>query len=266
MEEILGERTEQPTDMHSLQGLRVLVTAGASGIGRTVADTLCAMGANIHVCDIDPSALSRCPPDFSTSHTDVSDPTAVEQLFTTVDQQLGGLDVLVNNAGIAGPTKNIEEISVEEWRRTLSINLDGQFYCSRLATPRLRASQGAMINMSSVAGRFGYAFRTPYAASKWAIIGMTESLAKELGPDGVRVNAILPGIVRGKRIEAVIAARAKSLGVDYAEVEAQYLSNISLRRMVGPEDVAQTIAFLCSPAGRNISGQSISVCGNVEAL
>jgi NAD(P)-dependent dehydrogenase (short-subunit alcohol dehydrogenase family) len=250
----------------ALDGLRVLVTAGASGIGRVTADTLAAQGARIYVCDIDTSALSSCPAEYGSSRADVSDPADVEALFAAVDDALGGLDVLVNNAGIAGPTKRIEDIDIADWRRTVGVNLDGQFYCARLAAPRLRATQGAMINMSSVAGRLGYAFRTPYAATKWAIVGLTESLAKELGPDGVRVNAVLPGIVRGKRIEGVIAARAESLGVDYAEVEDRYLSNISLRRMVEPEDIAHTIAFLCSPAGRNISGQSISVCGNVETL
>src|SRR5262249_25385132 len=138
---------------------------------------------------------------------------------------LGGLDVLVNNAGIAGPTSKVEAIDPAEWRRTIDVNLNGHFYCTRLATPLLKQSKrGAIINISSVAGRLGYAYRTPYAASKWAIIGLTESLAKELGPDGIQVNAILPGLVEGPRIERVIAARAQELGVPYKEVEQQYLS------------------------------------------
>ena len=125
---------------------------------------------------------------------------------------------------------------------------------------------GSIVNISSVAGRLGYAYRTPYAATKWAIVGMTESLAKELGPDGIRVNAIQPGIVEGPRIERVIRARAETVGVDYQTMEKEYLSKVSLRRMVSPQDVADMILFLCTPAGGNISGQAISVCGNVEAI
>ena len=153
--------------------------------------------------------------------------------------------------------------SPADWRRTIDVNLTGQFYCARLAVPMLRkASDGAIINMASVAGRLGYAFRTPYAAAKWGIIGLTESLAKELGPEGIRVNAILPGIVAGPRMTHVIQARADAAQVDYATME----SKVSLRRMVTAQDVADMVLFLCSPAGRNVSGQSLSVCGNVETL
>lgn len=130
----------------------------------------------------------------------------------------------------------------------------------------LRASAGAIVNIASVAGRLGYGLRTPYPAAKWGIVGLTASLAKEFGPDGVRVNAILPGVVRGARIEGVIRARAEAEAISYAEMEARYLENISLRRMVEPEDVASMALFLCSPAGANISGQAISVCGNVETI
>jgi NAD(P)-dependent dehydrogenase (short-subunit alcohol dehydrogenase family) len=198
---------------------------------------------------------------------DVSDEHDVARLFAEVDRQLSGLDVLVNNAGIAGPTGGIHEISPADWRRTIDVNLTGQFYCARLAVPMLRkASEGAIINMASVAGRLGYAFRTPYAAAKWGIIGLTESLAKELGPEGIRVNAILPGIVAGPRMTRVIQARADAAQVDYATMESEFLGKVSLRRMVTAQDVADMVLFLCSPAGRNISGQSLSVCGNVETL
>ena len=252
-----------------IHNLRVLVTAGAAGIGRVIADTLADAGARIHVCDVSQAALETCLAERKTmtgSQTDVADPTQVDALFEAADAALGGLDVLVNNAGIAGPTAAVDEVSIEDWQRTVSVNLNGQFYCARLAAPRLRASQGRMINMSSVAGRLGYAYRTPYAATKWAIVGLTQSLAKELGPDGVRVNAILPGIVEGPRIEGVIDARANAVGIGYADMERQYLDRISLRRMVNAQDVADMALFLCSRAGGNISGQSLSVCGNVETL
>nr|MDA8250826.1 SDR family oxidoreductase [Rhodospirillales bacterium] len=178
-----------------------------------------------------------------------------------------GLDVLVNNAGIAGPTGAVEAIDPAEWRRCLDVGLTGQFLCTRLGVPMLKAAGGgAIINLSSAAGRFGYAWRTPYSAAKWGVIGFTQSLAKELGPSNIRVNAILPGIVAGPRIERVIAARAQQERVDYAAMEKTYLDRVSLRRMVTAEDVAGSVLWLVSAAGANISGQSIGVDGNVEAL
>jgi NAD(P)-dependent dehydrogenase (short-subunit alcohol dehydrogenase family) len=161
----------------------------------------------------------------------------------------------------------VDAIDPQEWRRTIDINLNGQFYCLRRAVPMLRqAGDGIIINISSVAGRLGYAYRLPYAATKWAVVGMTESLAKELGPEGIRVNAILPGVVEGPRIERVISDRARQMGVSFDEMKEEYLNKISLRRMVSQQDVANMALFLCSPAGRNISGQALSVCGNVETL
>ena len=251
-------------------GLKVLVTAGCGGIGRVIAETFAAAGAKTHVCDISEAALAECRaahPDWGVSRCDVSDESQVVQLFEDVKSNLGGLDVLVNNAGIAGPTGGIDDLSTDEWRNTVDINLNGQFYCARLAVPLLKQSSNAsIICISSVAGRLGYAYRTPYAATKWAIIGLMKSLAIELGPDGIRVNALLPGIVEGPRIENVISDRAKTLGVSYDDMEKQYIDKISLRQMVTPQDVANQAIFLCSPLGKNISGQPISICGNVEVL
>lgn len=260
-----------PTSLADLnKGLRVLVTAGAAGIGRAIAETMLNAGARVHVCDISEPALRKLRksrPEISSSRADVSKESDVEALFAETKRTLGGLDVLVNNAGIAGPTGPIEEMSPEDWRRTIDVDLVGQYLCARHAVPMLKKSRNAsMVNMSSAAGRFGYAFRTPYAAAKWGVVGLTHSLAKELGPDGIRVNAILPGIVAGPRIEKVIAARAETLGISYQEMEKQYLDKVSLRRMVTAQDVANMVMFLCSPLGRNISGQAIGVCGNVEAL
>jgi NAD(P)-dependent dehydrogenase (short-subunit alcohol dehydrogenase family) len=206
-------------------------------------------------------------PGVSSSLADVSSEADVDRLFDDVRARLGGLDVLVNNAGIAGPTGRIEDLSLEDWRRTLDVDLTGQFLCARRAVPMLKeAGGGAIINMSSAAGRFGYAFRTPYAAAKWGVIGLTQSLAKELGPSNIRVNAILPGVIKGPRMEKVIRDRAQATGVTFEAMEKQYLDRISLRRMTGPEDVAAMVVFLVSEAGRNISGQSLGVDGNVESL
>jgi NAD(P)-dependent dehydrogenase (short-subunit alcohol dehydrogenase family) len=261
---------ETPNTFLIEPGLRVLVTAGASGIGRAIADTLIGHGARVHVCDVSDAFLAAfraAHPAAGATTADVSSEEDVARLFDDVRRQLGGLDVLVNNAGIAGPTGGVEEIAPADWRRTIDVCLTGQFLCAHHAVPMIKqAGGGAIVNLSSAAGRFGYAFRTPYAAAKWGVIGFTESLAKELGPSNIRVNAILPGVVEGPRMTGVIDARAKQLGVSYAEMEKTYLDRVSLRRMVTAADIAAMVAFLVSAGGRNVSGQSLGVDGNVEAL
>ncbi|ACA92345.1 MULTISPECIES: SDR family oxidoreductase [Burkholderia cepacia complex] len=257
-------------------GLRVLVTGGASGIGLEIADAFAECGARVHVCDASQAAIAALadrPPRgpagaISATLADVSDPAAVERVFADLSTRLGGLDVLVNNAGIAGPTGGIDEIDPVQWEQTVAINLNAQFQFARRAVPLLRESKhgGAIIALSSVAGRLGYAFRTPYAATKWAVVGLVKSLAIELGPLGIRVNAIQPGIVRGPRMRRVIETRAQQLGIGYDDMEQRYLEKISLRRMTDPAEIAATALFLCSPGGHGITGQAISVCGNVEVL
>jgi NAD(P)-dependent dehydrogenase (short-subunit alcohol dehydrogenase family) len=252
------------------EGLRVLITAGASGIGRAISELLIGRGARVHICDISDDLLAEyraAHPALGATKADVASEADVSRLFDEVEKSFGGLDSLINNAGIAGPSGGVEEIRPEDWRRTIDVCLTGQFLCAHHAVPMLKATGvGAIVNLSSAAGRFGYAFRTPYSAAKWGVIGFTQSLAKELGPSNIRVNAILPGIVEGPRMAGVIAARAKQLDVAYEAMEETYLDRVSLRRMVSAGDVAATVAYLLSPAGRNISGQSIGVDGNVEAL
>ncbi|MCH6587755.1 MAG: SDR family oxidoreductase [Proteobacteria bacterium] len=258
-----GSRTLKP-------GLKVLITAGAAGIGRAIADTFADHGARVWVCDISETALEACRaerPDYGVVHCDVAEADQIDAFFDQAIADLSGLDLLVNNAGIAGPTAGVEDIDPADWRRTVDVNLNSYFYCARRATPLLKAAgDGAMINISSVAGRLGFAQRTPYAATKWAVVGFTQSLAKELGPDGVRVNAILPGIVEGPRIDRVIAARAEVAGLSFEQAEQNMLGHVSLRRKVSAQDIANMALFLCSPSGRNISGQALSVCGNVETI
>jgi NAD(P)-dependent dehydrogenase (short-subunit alcohol dehydrogenase family) len=252
------------------RGLRVIVTAGASGIGRAISDLLIARGARVHICDVSDAfldAFRAAHPTAGATKADVASEADVERLFVEARASLGGLDALVNNAGVAGPTGGVEEIAPAEWRRTLDVCLTGQFLCAHHATPLLKAAGGgAIVNMSSAAGRHGYAFRTPYSAAKFGVIGFTQSLAKELGPSNIRVNAILPGIVEGPRMTGVIDARARQTNVPYEAMERIYLERVSLRRMVTADDVAATVAYLLSSAGRNISGQSLGVDGNVETL
>jgi len=242
------------------------VTAGASGIGARIATAFAETGADIHICDIDDGALAAFKESFpacEATHADVADAMQVAALFETQRARFGGLDVLVNCAGIAGPTAGLENISEEEWSRSIEVNLNGQYRCLHHAIPMLRASKSAnIICISSIAGRLGIPWRTPYVATKWAIVGIAKSLAAELGPDNIRVNALLPGIVEGARMDGVISARAKLEGVDDDAMRAEYLKSISLGRMVTADDVALMCLFLCSPAGRNVSGQAISIDGN----
>ncbi|MXG89246.1 SDR family oxidoreductase [Nocardioides flavescens] len=250
-------------------GLRVLVTGGTSGIGLAIVRVLEAAGARVHVCgtDADRLAAHLGAVDGRTGTVcDVSSETEVRTLFAEAHEALGGLDVLVNNAGIAGPTAPVEKVDPAEWRRTLDIDLTGAFLCAREAAPLLRDTSGAIVNISSVAGRLGYALRSPYNAAKFGMRGLTESLARELGPDGVRVNEVLPGFVDSDRLNRTTQARAEAMEVPFEEVEQILLSKTSLRTKVSEEEVALLVAYLLSPAARGISGQSLSICGNVEYL
>ncbi len=251
-------------------GLRVLISGGAAGIGEVLAAAYMEAGAKVHVCDVSEAALASFRdryPDSVATRADVGDPAQIEAVFKVQREQFGGLDVLVNNAGIAGPTAGIDAITDEEWQRTVDINLTGQYRFAHHAVPMLKESPNAhLIHIASVAGRLGYAWRTPYAATKSAIIGLMKSLASELGESDIRVNALLPGIVEGPRMDGVIRARAEQMNVPEAEMREEYLKKISLKRMVTAEDVAAMALFLCSPAARNVTGQAISVDGNVEYL
>ena len=253
-----------------IKGLRVLVTAGANGIGREVARAFVEEGARVHVCDVDAeaiAALATTDPAISASLCDVTDRKAVAGLFETALARLGGLDVLVNNAGTAGPTGRVEEINPEDWDRCIDVCITSQFNCVRLAVPHLKNSANAsIINLSSVAGRLGFALRTPYAAAKWAVIGFTKSLSVELGEFGIRAYAICPGLVDGPRIQSVIANKARSLNVSHDEMTNRLFAGVSIKQFVDPKDIAKQIVFLASPFAKTISGQEISVCGDTRML
>ena len=251
-------------------GLRVLITAGASGIGRAIARAFVAEGARAHICDVDDKALAEMAashPANSRSHADVADRASVDQLFKDALAALGGLDCLVNNAGIAGPTGRVDEIAPEDWDRTLAVDITGQFNCVRLAVPHLKKSKNAsIINLSSQAGKHGFPMRSPYAAAKWAVVGFTKSLSAELGEAGIRVNAILPGLVEGPRIQSVIASKARALNLSHEEMTAKLFEAVSIRQFVSPDDIAKHAVFIASPFGRTFSGQALSVCGDTKML
>jgi NAD(P)-dependent dehydrogenase (short-subunit alcohol dehydrogenase family) len=254
----------------SAKGMRVLVTAGAAGIGRVIARTFVEHGARVHICDIDEKSLAATKkqlPTVTQTVADVAKVADVERLFDDVKKFLHGLDVLVNNAGIAGPTGLVEDIKPEDWDRTIAIDLNGMFYCTRKAMPLIKeAGGGSIINLSSIAGRFGFPMRTAYSAAKWAVVGFTQSLAAEAGPHKVRVNCIQPGIVEGDRIDRVVEAKAKSLGIPPEEVRNRMLAGTSLNTTVTPQDIANMALYLATAPGRHISGQDIAICGGSRYL
>ena len=256
--------------VRGLANKRIVVTAGAAGIGRAIAEGFHRAGARVQVCDVDEASLAALAaenPAIGRSRADVSDPDQVARLFEDVNRHLGGLDVLINNAGIAGPAGPTEDCGIADWRRTLAVNLDGAFHCLRHAIPMIKAAgAGSIVNISSAAGLYGYPLRAPYVASKWALVGLTKTLAIELGPHGIRANAVCPGSIDGPRMDRVIAAEAAARGVSTASVREAYTRQTSLRCFVAAADIAEMVLFLCSDAGARISGQAMTVDGHTESL
>jgi NAD(P)-dependent dehydrogenase (short-subunit alcohol dehydrogenase family) len=253
-----------------IDGLRVLVTAGGNGIGRAISEAFLREGARVHICDVDAPALNavtKAQSAITATQCDVSKRDQVAKLFDEASKALGGLDCLINNAGIAGPTGRIEEINPEDWDRCIDIDLTGQFNCARLAIPLLKHSNNAsMMNVSSQAGKHGFPMRAPYAAAKWGVIGFTKTAAIELGGFGIRVNALLPGIVSGDRQRRVLEAKSQARGISYTEMEEMAFAQTSIKEYVTPEQLADLVVFTASPRGRTISGQSLSVCGDTNML
>jgi len=257
-----------PAPDTSVRDLSVIVTAGAGGAGRVIATTLADAGARVLTCDVDAKAVAdfaALRPDIAVLEGDVGDEATVERLFAEAERRHGPVDVLVNNVGIAGPTAAAEDISTADWNRSLQANLTSHFLCARRAIPAMKArGRGLIVNISSGSAKVGLPLRLPYVVTKGAVLSLTTNLARELGPHGIRVNAILPGAIRGERIERIIRAKAEALGVSAADYERDLLRYISLRTMVEPEDIAAMIVFLASPAGCRITGQLIGVDGNIE--
>lgn len=253
-----------------IPGQVVLVTAGASGIGRCIAETYLQHGCKVHVCDIAPENVEgflRDNPSATGSIADISDPEQVAKLFEDFSRHYAQLNILVNNAGVAGPTSPVEDIAIADWNNTINIDLNGQFYITRLAVPLLKKSGGgSIINISSNAGLFGFPLRSPYTAAKWALIGLTKTWAMELGPDNIRVNALCPGSVNGPRIEGVIVKDAEKRGLSVGEIRDIYQRQSSMRLFVDAQDVANMALFLSSDLGRTISGQALGVDGHTEGL
>lgn len=252
----------------SHDGQRVMITAAGAGIGRRIAERFAEAGARVHASDADADAIEAFGGNnlgISTSVLDVTEEKAVDAWFDTALADLGGLDVMVNCAGIAGPTSVVEEMDFGAWKRCLEVNLDGTFLCCRRAIPEMKAQEsGLIVNFSSTAGLQGFARRSPYSTAKWGVIGFTKTLAIELGPFGIRANAICPGPVEGERMDRVIAAQAGKSGRSEDEVRRQFTQGTSMKRFVTADDMADMVLFLASPGARSISGQALAVDGHTS--
>lgn len=253
--------------MSIFSGRRALVTAAGSGLGRRIAERLAADGARVFAGDVDRDALTTLPTGIESRVCDVADAAQTAQLFDSAREALGGLDILIAAAGTAGPTGPIEKTDPADWKECISVNLIGAYHCLREALGPMKAQgHGTAILFSSTAGLFGYPNRSPYCASKWAIIGLAKTAAAEAGPHGIRVNAVCPGAVEGPRMDRVIEAEARTTGRDAAAIRADYTAETSLGCFVTADDVANTVLFLCSDAAARISGQAISVDGHTRML
>jgi NAD(P)-dependent dehydrogenase (short-subunit alcohol dehydrogenase family) len=254
----------------SLQGRRVLVTGGGAGIGWKIAQAFLSAGAQVHICDISKenlSAFSSAFPQAGATLTDVADDGAVDRLFEEIGARLGGLDVLVNNAGLSGPIGPVENIQPADWQTVYAANVHGTFYCTRRAIPMMRqAGGGSIVNIASAAGILPYAWRSAYSSSKWAVVGFTKTIAVEVGVDNIRVNALAPGVVAGERRNRNARIRAEQAGKTVEEMEAVRLSRIAMQKAVEPEEIADLAVFLASDHARSITGQAIGIDGYVLAL
>lgn len=252
------------------RGKSVLVTGAGSGIGRAIAEVFLSNGNAVHICDVNPRAIEdflASNPGATATEGDVSRVGDVDRAVAEMLDHVGGVDVLVNNTGVAGPIAGVEAIEPADWDHTLAVDLSSHFYFTRKVVPLMKKSGGgSIINIASSAAFHGCPLRSAYSASKWAMLGLTKTWAMELGPFGIRVNAICPGSVDGERIRAVIERDAQAQGKSVEEIRQSYLAQSSMRVFIDPEDVANLALFLASARGAKISGQALGLDGHTESF
>jgi len=256
-----------------LKNKNIVISASAEGIGLTIAEECLKNGAKVFLTDKNEESINKIQnhkyfkKKIFAEKINASDPVEVQNYFKKLKLKIDTIDVLVNNIGIAGPTSRLEDINISEWEETIKINVNSHFYYSKFSIPFLKKNKGgSIINISSTAGLFGFPFRSPYAASKWAVIGMTKTLAMELGKYNIRVNAICPGSVNGDRMKRVIKAKAKSLRIKESKLKKDFESMVSMNTFVEKLDVANMAIFLMTKKSSKITGQILTVDGNTERM
>ena len=257
----------------NLKNKKIVISAGASGIGWAITKSCVSKGALVYLCDIDGKALSKIRkyPMYNKrifiSEIDASNEVEVIDFFKMIKKKFKKMDALINNVGIAGPTGTIEGIESVEWEKTMHVNVNSHFYFTKQAIPLLKKSKtSSIINISSGAGIMGFPLRSPYAASKWAVVGMTKTLAMELGKYKIRVNAICPGTIKGDRMKRVIRDKAKFTKISAKKIESDFVSMASMKSWINEEDIGNMCAYLISDSANKVSGQVIAVDGNAERM
>ena len=257
----------------SLRNKKIIISAGASGIGWATAKVCLAKGAIIFLCDLDLKFLNKIKKNplynkrLFAYECDASEEEEVKDFFNQINKKTKKIDAIINNVGIAGPTGTIEKLTSDDWEHTLKVNVISHFYFTKLAIPMLKKNKGgSIINISSGAGIMGFPLRSPYAASKWAVIGVTKTLAMELGKFKIRVNAICPGTIKGDRMVRVIRDKAKFLKISKKLVEKDFISMASMNCWINEEDIGKMCSFLISADGEKISGQVIPIDGNATRM
>ena len=252
---------------------KIIISAAADGIGWSIAKECMLNGAVVYLTDKNNESLDEISKhdlyekQLFLDKVNAHDAQEVENYFIKIKNNVDNIDALINNVGIAGPTGKLEELNINDWKETIDININSHFYYNKFSIPLIKKNNGgSIINLSSTAGLFGFPLRSPYAASKWAVIGMTKSLAVELGEFNIRVNAICPGSVSGDRMKRVIEAKAESLGVTKESLQKDYESMVSLKTFVDKKDVSNMVVFLLSDEAKKISGQVMTVDGNSERM
>jgi len=257
----------------SLKNKKIIISAGASGIGWATAKTCISRGAQVFICDINKKLINKINKNkkykkkIFAYECDASNENEVINFFSKILKKTKKIDTLINNVGIAGPTGTLEKLDSGDWEKTIQINVVSHFYFTKQAIPILKKNKGgSIINLSSGAGIMGFPLRSPYAASKWAIVGLTKTLAMELGKYKIRVNAICPGTIKGARMKRVVRDKAKFLKISKKIIEKEFVSMASMNSWVYEEDIGKMCAFLISNDSERISGQIIGVDGNAIRL
>ena len=255
----------------SLKNKKIILSAGASGIGLATAKICLARGATVYLCDLNSNSLNKLNKHPLKNKRlfaylcDASNEYQVSDFFEKIKKKTRKIDALINNVGIAGPTGSLEKLKSKDWENTLHVDVNSHFYFTKKAIPLIKKSKnGSIINISSTAGIFGFPLRSPYAASKWAIIGVTKTLAMELGKFNIRVNAVCPGTIKGDRMKRVIKDKAKFTKVSKKTVEKDFVSMSSMKQWILEEDIGKMCSFLISDDSSKVSGQVISVDGHTE--